>query len=472
MPYLKKPHLSFPKSSQDFYNPFSSSFIVFITNSIFNFHTLKSFRDRIMSCVCDFCNQRSAVLYCKADSAKLCLFCDNAVHSANALSLKHFRSQICDNCGSDAVSIACSTDNLLLCTSCDHDFHGDSTVSSYHNRVPVEEFSGCPSALQLASIWGFNLKPSGSSGNSCESKYSATNFHDLATIHEKAPCYDEVPSVEWKSRGSACGVHNKVLYKQLVELAKERFDGDGAELGPQTPSECGRRDVSENFEYEEQDEKDLLQQQTPLTYLLMPPQNPSNSKPNNNGGMTEFSNMWSYSPKRQTSQIWDFNLGRSRSSEAGGDNLGFAINNCTDLVEDASFTTMEVLKEMDAINNISFATTSQNKQILGCRSTMESDNRQTIGASSETQIMEINRSNPTIDSQMMEHFLANNHGIEIPATAKVDAQQLAQNRCNAMLRYKEKKKTRRYEKCIRYESRKARADTRKRVKGRFVKTIE
>lgn len=62
-------------------------------------------------------------------------------------------------------------------------------------------------------------------------------------------------------------------------------------------------------------------------------------------------------------QIWDFNLGRSRSSEAGGDNLGFAINNCTDLVEDASFTTMEVLKEMDAIN-ISFGTTSQNVSIL------------------------------------------------------------------------------------------------------------
>lgn len=257
-----------------------------------------------MSCVCDFCNQRSAVLYCKADSAKLCLFCDNAVHSANALSLKHFRSQICDNCGSDAVSVACSTDNLLLCTSCDHDFHGDSSVSSYHSRVPVEEFSGCPSPLQLASIWGFNLKSSGSNGNSCESKYSTTNFQDLATIHEKTPCYDEVPSVDWKSRGSGCGVHNKVLYKQLVELAKERFDGDGAELGPQTPSGCGPRDISEGFEYEEQDDKDLLHQQTPLTYLLMPPQNPANSKANN-GGITEFSNMWSYSPKRQTSQVWN-----------------------------------------------------------------------------------------------------------------------------------------------------------------------
>ncbi|GFZ00262.1 B-box zinc finger family protein [Actinidia rufa] len=40
---------------------------------------------------------------------------------------------------------------------------------------------------------------------------------------------------------------------------------------------------------------------------------------------------------------------------------------------------------------------------------------------------------------------------------------------NAMMRYKDKKKVRRYDKQIRYASQKARADTRKRVKGRFVK---
>ncbi|XP_031251821.1 zinc finger protein CONSTANS-LIKE 9 [Pistacia vera] len=41
---------------------------------------------------------------------------------------------------------------------------------------------------------------------------------------------------------------------------------------------------------------------------------------------------------------------------------------------------------------------------------------------------------------------------------------------NAMMRYKQKKKTRLHENQIRYPSRKARADVRKRVKGRFVKT--
>ncbi|KAF5459539.1 hypothetical protein F2P56_023475 [Juglans regia] len=43
------------------------------------------------------------------------------------------------------------------------------------------------------------------------------------------------------------------------------------------------------------------------------------------------------------------------------------------------------------------------------------------------------------------------------------------NRGNAILRYKEKKKARKFEKRVRYASRKARADVRRRVKGRFVK---
>jgi hypothetical protein len=48
------------------------------------------------------CGSWVAVLYCRADSAKLCLLCDQHIHSANLLSRKHQRLQICDNCGSEA----------------------------------------------------------------------------------------------------------------------------------------------------------------------------------------------------------------------------------------------------------------------------------------------------------------------------------------------------------------------------------
>ncbi|KAJ7533411.1 hypothetical protein O6H91_13G047400 [Diphasiastrum complanatum] len=54
-------------------------------------------------------------------------------------------------------------------------------------------------------------------------------------------------------------------------------------------------------------------------------------------------------------------------------------------------------------------------------------------------------------------------------TEMIDCETFAQARDSAMLRYREKKKIRQFGKKIRYVSRKARADIRKRVKGRFVK---
>ena len=91
---------------------------------------------KISSIPCDFCNEQLAVLYCRADSAKLCLFCDQHVHSANLLSRKHTRSQICDNCNSQPASVRCSTDNLVLCQECDLDAHASCSVSAAHDRSP------------------------------------------------------------------------------------------------------------------------------------------------------------------------------------------------------------------------------------------------------------------------------------------------------------------------------------------------
>ncbi|KAJ0717813.1 putative transcription factor interactor and regulator Znf-B family [Helianthus annuus] len=106
---------------------------------------------------CDYCNHHIAVIFCRADSAKLCLFCDHIVHSANTLSSKHLRSQICDGCRSAPVSVRCSTDNLVLCRDCDWDAHGSCAVSAAHDRTPIEGFTGTPSPVDLAANWGLEL---------------------------------------------------------------------------------------------------------------------------------------------------------------------------------------------------------------------------------------------------------------------------------------------------------------------------
>ncbi|XP_031279480.1 zinc finger protein CONSTANS-LIKE 15-like isoform X1 [Pistacia vera] len=122
---------------------------------------------------------------------------------------------------------------------------------------------------------------------------------------------------------------------------------------------------------------------------------------------------------------------------------------------------------MASFNNSNNPTASQGP------ATSESNNLPIAKPSSGSAFGKPKDSSSSKDNQFMEQsFLVRHDGVTTAAATKADLELLAQNRGNAMQRYKEKKKTRRYEKHIRYESRKARADTRKRVKGRFVKTIE
>ncbi|CAN0899047.1 Zinc finger protein CONSTANS-LIKE 13 [Linum grandiflorum] len=104
--------------------------------------------------LCDYCNQTTAVLYCRADSARLCLSCDREVHSTNQLFTKHTRCLLCDACDASPASIFCQTDRSVLCQNCDWENHNLS-LSSLHNRRPIEGFTDCPSAAELVALLGF-----------------------------------------------------------------------------------------------------------------------------------------------------------------------------------------------------------------------------------------------------------------------------------------------------------------------------
>jgi hypothetical protein len=102
---------------------------------------------------CDYCGNSNAVIYCRADSAKLCFSCDREVHSTNQLFSKHTRSLICDSCDDSPATILCSTESSVFCQNCDWENHNLS-LSSPHERRPLEGFTGCPSVTELLSILG------------------------------------------------------------------------------------------------------------------------------------------------------------------------------------------------------------------------------------------------------------------------------------------------------------------------------
>ncbi|XP_075523941.1 zinc finger protein CONSTANS-LIKE 15-like isoform X2 [Primulina tabacum] len=398
-----------------------------------------------MVVACDFCGDRAAILYCRADSAKLCLPCDRQIHSANALSKKHLRSQICDNCAAESSAVLCATDNLLLCQDCEWDAHAACAVSASHQRFPVEGFSGCPSVFDLAASWGLELQ---------EKKTASFGWGGLLEelMVPNASYTDSGP----KRKTPSCGKLKQVILKQLLTMLE-----DGDEVAPSTPSGGAWGHANFCTQYHEDQPQDNKQQ---------------NVNARADGNM-----MWNTS-----TQIWDFNLGQLRGHEDqaksleledGGSEMLYTVKSYGELLKGVLLAKKRGVKlpGVDCLiaheDMIPFNTPSRNPSSSQGPATSES-NMPFSKQSSGSCLNEPKCFGGSKEIQFTDQSILIKCESVTPAITKADLELLAINRGNAMQRYKEKKKTRRYDKHIRYESRKARADTRKRVKGRFVKAYE
>lgn len=103
---------------------------------------LKSFRSgwSVPPKLCDSCKLTPAALFCRSDSAFLCINCDSTIHSANKLSSRHERVWMCEVCEQAPASVTCKADAAALCVTCDSDIHSANPLARRHERVPVEPF--------------------------------------------------------------------------------------------------------------------------------------------------------------------------------------------------------------------------------------------------------------------------------------------------------------------------------------------
>lgn len=427
---------------------------------------------------CDFCSDQVAVLYCRADSAKLCLSCDQHVHSANDLSKKHLRQQICDNCGSEPVSTHCATDNLVLCQDCDWDAHGSCVVSASHDRSPIQPFSGCLSALDLAVAWGLEiedrklthqLSPSGNlmletgllESWICKDGAvpSSMMLQELMVPNDNSVFYSNYgDGLITKKRIPTCGKQKQVILKQLIELYKSGLpDGCGGSGGGQEEAVPGTPSGSESCGWHQGNVS--WQQNRGFTSLLKMQTTPDD--PKENYRMMD-GNMWNAGTSDHGAQIWDFNLVKLRGHEASipleeyiASDMEYMVKNYGQLLKDADRSIKH-----------------ENQIVSPGPATSESNNLPASRPSSCSGYTKPKSYVVSKNIHFMDQSILAKNDCTTAAITKADMELLAKNRGNAMQRYKEKKKTRRYDKHIRYESRKARADTRTRVKGRFVKASE
>ncbi|WCJ37348.1 Zinc finger protein CONSTANS-LIKE 9 [Euphorbia peplus] len=391
-----------------------------------------------MGYMCDFCGDQRSTVYCRSDAACLCLSCDRNVHSANALSRRHSRTLLCERCNSHPALMRCLEERISLCQNCDWSIHGSSTSSSTHKRQTINCYSGCPSSEELSSLWAFTSDFSSAGESNCEQEMGLMSIAEDSSVNAWGPPKNVVSQT--LSAGAGTG-----------EVGKASGYAGTSSHNLHQPA----RSVS-----------------APLPKLRCPQTSAPGICDDDDDDLYE-----------------DFNMDEMDLNIENYDELfGVTLSNSEDLFENGGFNSLFTTKDMSgAESNYQGATAAEGSSVgLGnamqpaCSTAASGDSM--MSAKTEPILCFTTRQGPsslsfsgmTGESSAADYqdcgasqLLLMGEPPWCPPCG--EGSYPAANRNDAVLRYKEKKKTRKFEKRVRYASRKARADVRRRVKGRFVK---
>ncbi|KZV36185.1 zinc finger protein CONSTANS-LIKE 5-like [Dorcoceras hygrometricum] len=97
---------------------------------------------------CDYCKSAAALLFCRVESAFMCMSCDSKVHN-NVPPLKHERVWMCEVCEQAPAAVTCKADAAALCVTCDNDIHCANPLARRHERSPVLPFYDTAESMLL-----------------------------------------------------------------------------------------------------------------------------------------------------------------------------------------------------------------------------------------------------------------------------------------------------------------------------------
>ncbi|KAI4334082.1 hypothetical protein L6164_018817 [Bauhinia variegata] len=379
-----------------------------------------------MEPLCEFCGELRAVVYCKSDSARLCLYCDGSVHSANSLSRRHPRSLLCDKCNIQPAIVRCMDEKISVCQGCDWIRNSCSVLG--HRRHALTCYTGCPSVSELSGIWssvldtGFNnawgsvntLPKSDNCSTKCLEELDNDGSFGLVTgkFNDIEPWMGQSPLIPPNPTDMPYCRDQPLLFPQVLSLPKgcPNFKDLGIQDGDGLCEGLNIDDVQLNLE--------------------------------------------------SSDDIFGCTQGATRLQiEDGG-------IDCLLMEKNISVTESNVLPE-----NALEASSSVQQECVPFQSSRAGGSAgvmQAINGSANGVLM-----NPSCNGNINLGFPQG----QVPSSDHTPWESNLEPACpqardKAKMRYNEKKKTRMFGKQIRYASRKARADTRKRVKGRFVKAGE
>ncbi|KAK6774326.1 hypothetical protein RDI58_029565 [Solanum bulbocastanum] len=393
-----------------------------------------------MGYICEYCGEQRSIVYCRSDAACLCLSCDRNVHSANALSQRHSRTLICERCNSQPAVVRCVEERTSLCQNCDWSGHASSSSgSSMHKRQTLSCYTGCPSAAELSNIWSFLLDDP-SIGDTCEQRMGSMSIND------NRPRDGQDPQGKDNSQNvcAAVEVNDMNISEKsnlLVESSMPTFDNK------------------------------LLNVEPPIG---------SSSKGCYMGA--KGSSLFEEDPYCDNLIMDAVDLSIENYEELFGDSLNYP----DELFENEnldSFFGMKDIKGADySYRGVNAAEGSSNWRVNTvqptCSDAASADSM--MSCKTDSILYFARQTSLSVSNQTGGECSAGDHqdcGVSpmllmgeppwCPPCPEISS--TSTSRSNAVLRYKEKKKTRKFDKRVRYVSRKARADVRRRVKGRFIK---
>uniref|UniRef100_A0A5B7BP88 Putative zinc finger protein CONSTANS-LIKE 9 n=1 Tax=Davidia involucrata TaxID=16924 RepID=A0A5B7BP88_DAVIN len=399
-----------------------------------------------MGHLCDFCGEQRSIVYCRSDAASLCLSCDRNVHSANSLSRCHSRTLVCEKCSSQPAIVRCIEEKISLCQNCNWIGHTGSTSASGHKRQTINCYSGCPSAAELSRIWSFVLEFHSVDDSNCEQGIGLMSLKDKSAGNSLLPPVNN-STTDLAIAGRTYDMENND--KNSIWMALSSV----ASMNPM-PSVVAQ----------------------PIGSLNSPTAKPCYSGTKVLGLCDDFYKDFSMADIDLSLESYEelFVLSQNQSQqflENGGIDCLFGIEDmpgadiktqCTYAAEGSSAVQVKTLQS--ACSNPVSA-----DSVISCKTDPNVCFPRQAHSSLSLSFSGLTGESTTGDYQdcgVSSMLLMGEHPWHTPCPENPLP---SASRDSAVLRYKEKKKTRKFDKRIRYASRKARADVRKRVKGRFVK---
>ncbi|XP_004251549.1 zinc finger protein CONSTANS-LIKE 9-like [Solanum lycopersicum] len=393
-----------------------------------------------MGYICEYCGEQRSIVYCRSDAACLCLSCDRNVHSANALSQRHSRTLICERCNSQPAVVRCVEERISLCQNCDWSGHASSSSgSSMHKRQALNSYTGCPSAAELSNIWSFLLDDP-SIGDTCEQRMGSMSIND------NRPRDGQDPQGKDNSQNVCAAVEaNDMSISEksnlLVESSMPTFDNKLHNMEPPIGSSskgCYMGAKGSNLFEEDPYCDNLIMDAVDLSI---------------ENYEELFGDSLNYPDELFENENLDSFFGMK---DIKGADYSYHGVNATEGLSNARVNTVQPTCS-DAASADSIMSCKTDSILYFARQSSLSVSNQTGGECSAGDHQDCG----------VSPMLLMGEPPWCPPCPEISS--TSTSRSNAVLRYKEKKKTRKFDKRVRYVSRKARADVRRRVKGRFIK---